>query len=234
MPNAPTNSRIESDLVYWEQHSALFTQNQANLGITSAQAAAVKAAVTAARTAYNAAQAARQAAKNATDQQDFALKALKAVGGSTQNIIKSYIEGSGNTSLWAQAGLEPPAPRGTAPAPNAPTKITANVDSQGNINLTWKATQPAGVTSVNYNIYRGFNGAALTLLDSVGVKKFTDETVPEGTRTVTYAIIAKRGDKQSEFSENLLLRFGRIAGPGTARTLESVTTEPASKVKFAA
>lgn len=68
------------------------------------------------------------------------------------------------------------------------------------------------------------------LLDSVGGKTFTDETVAIGTQSVSYAIKSKRGTQMSDWSEALTIRFGRVGGGGG---LFIASTE-SSPVKMAA
>ena len=96
--------------------------------------------------------------------------------------------------------------------------------------MKWKTSQPAGLSGVVYSVRRSIDSGSYVLLDTVGGKTFTDETVPIGTQSVSYAIKAKRGSQASEWSEALTLRFGRVGG---GLTITSTQTTPAS-VKLAA
>jgi hypothetical protein len=217
MPNIPDNVTNAELLAWFEQHGNLWrnTTPPGIIGVSAAQIAAFNAIVAEARKDFDAAQSARLVSKQATVAQHEAFRDMRRSGGDLVNTIKSFIEQSGNTNLWATAGLEPPAPRGETPPPNAPYQLSATLDSEGNLNLKWKATQPQGVTGVVYFIKRALNGSGTyTQLDTVGEKKFTDSTVPVGTSSVAYVIIAKRGSQQSSPSESLTLRFGRAGGGG--------------------
>jgi len=90
--------------------------------------------------------------------------------------------------------------------------------------VKWKTSQPPGVSGVIYSVRRALDGGDYVLLDSVGGKTFTDETVPVGTQSVSYAVKAKRGLQMSGWSESLTIRFGRIGGGGL--TITSTETGP--------
>lgn len=211
MPNGPSNNRIVSEIDYFENLYPNWQSTPPKFGLTAAQVTAIADATASARQSYLSAQKARDTAKNATTQQSEAVRGMKRTGSNLIEIVKAFIEQSGDPSLWAQAGLQPPAPRGTVPPPNAPTDLSAGIDSLGNITVRWKSRQPAGASGTVFSIYRGLNNAEPTLLETVGGREFIDEGVPAGTSTVTYAVRAKRSNKQSGFSASLQLRFGRGA-----------------------
>jgi hypothetical protein len=100
----------------------------------------------------------------------------------------------------------------------APFMLSASLDSQGDVIVKWKTSQPPGVSGVIHSVQRALDGGAYVLLDSVGGKTFTDETVPVGTQSVSYTVKAKRGTQMSAWSEALTIRFGRVGGGGFAIT----------------
>lgn len=211
MSNAPVSERITAEINYWTNLWPLWQTTPTKFGLIAAQVTNLKNAADAARNAYDAAQAARKAAKDATQAQSEALRAMRTVGREDVNIIKAFIEQSGDPTLWADAGLTPPAPRGTVPPPTAPFDITGTLDTEGNFTLRWKSSQPAGASGTVFSIYRGLNDDEPTLLDTVGPRTFTDEGIPAGTRTVAYFIKAKRSGKTSPASAMFTVRFGRTA-----------------------
>ncbi len=213
MSNIPSQPKLDQ-IVWFETHLPLWAATPTAFGITAAQVTVIDTATKSARSAYNAAQTAKQAAKNATIAQDAQVRTMLAGGRDLVNIMKSFIENTNNLSLWAQAGLEPNARPGTAPDPTAPYTLAGSLDSQGNVIVKWKASQPAGISGVIYSVRRSVDGGPFVLLDSIGGKVFTDETVAIGTQSVAYAIKAKRGAQASEWSEALTLRFGRVGGGG--------------------
>gem|GEM_PF-755751 len=214
VPNIPNTSN--SLLLAWmEQHADLWGVAPTTLGLSTQVVANFKGLVGESRTAFDSANAIRLASKQATVAQNEAFRDMKREASDLVSTIKSFIEQSGNTKLWADAGLEPPAPRGETPPPNAPYQLSGTLDSEGNLIVKWKATQPQGVSNVIYSIRRAFNNTGTyALIDTVGGKKFIDTTVPTGTTSVSYTITAKHGTNMSEPSESLTLRFGRNLGGG--------------------
>lgn len=211
--------------MWFENHWPLSQSSPEKYGLTAAQVTAIKNATTAARTAFNTAKAARQTAKNATTSQDEAVGSMNRVGRDGVNIIKAFIENSGDASLWGAAGIEPPSPRGNAANPTAPTNLLAQIDSEGNRTVSWKASQTRGVDKVVYLVRRSIDGGEFALLDTVGEKSFTDETLSSGTRTVAYTVQAKRGNQRSPLSSSLNVRFGR-GGAGVSAVIASITAGP--------
>lgn len=221
MSNLPSSPILA--VVQWlDQHQQLWSQDPTLLGISAPQALSFKNAVSNAIAKVNAANAARLAARTATVVQNDALRDAKREASDLIAIIKAFIENSGDANLWNAAGLLPPAPRGESPPPNAPTNLVATLDTDGNLTLRWKATQP-GANTV-YSIRRAFNGGTnYTLLDTVGEKEFVDQTVPLGTQQVSYRVVARRGGQESAQSGTLTVQFGRVQGPGAGVTIVSET-----------
>ncbi len=222
MPNVPPQPKVDQ-ITWFENHLPLWAATPTAFGATAAQITAMTTAVTAARKAYNDAQAARVASKAATTNENQAVGAMLTSGRSLVNVMKSFIENAHNPALWGAAGLEPDATPGTAPAPSAPSKLTATLDSEGNVIVKWKAAQPIGVSGVIYSVKRAIDGGEYTLLDSVGGKVFVDDAVPVGTQSVSYVAKAKRGSQSSEWSEALTIRFGRL---GNGLTIASMQVAP--------
>lgn len=220
MPNIPetTNALF---LAWFEQHIEIWQAAPATFGITAPIASALATAIDNCRKDFDAANAARLASKQATVAQNEAFRTMRRDGSEVVNTIKAFIEASGNPALWGQAGLEPPAPRGTTPPPTAAYELSTNLDSEGNLTLKWKASQPRGVSGVVYFVRRSLNGAAFTQLNTVGEKSCIDTSIPLGTASVAYNIIAKRGNDQSPLSETIQIRFGRA--PGGTLTIVSET-----------
>ncbi len=235
MPNVP-NSTKNDQITWFENHLASWQASPTSFGATAGMVTAVASAVVAARAAYNNAQLLKQNAKNAVVGQDEQVANMLTIGRDLVNVMKSFIENSNNPALWAQAGLTPDAPRGTAPDPSAPTQLSAGLDSQGNVIVKWKVAQPTGVFGVIYSIRRsvdmGQGDGPYTLIDSVGGKEFIDTTVPVGAASVSYAVQAKRGTQVSGWSEALTVKFGRVAGGGFS--IASTQTTPNTDVRLAA
>jgi hypothetical protein len=219
MSNFP-RGKIEDQLIWLENHATLWQSVEGDVGLAPAQVTQMKALVQEARGKYTDARNARDAAKYATTAQTTALRAARAQASDLVDTIKNFIANTANSEgLWAVAGLNPPAPRGTVPPPNAPTNLSASVDAYGNIVVKWKASQPQGASGTVYSITRAFNNApTFTLIDVVGGKEFVDSTVPLGTTNVSYIIIAKRAGTSSVPSDRLTIQFGRT-GVGSGLTI---------------
>lgn len=215
MTNVPPQPKVDQ-IIWFENHLGAWLAAPTAYGVTAPMVADVETAVLAARKSYEDAQMAKQAAKNATVAQDQNVRTMLVKGRDLVNVMKSFIENSGNTALWAAAGLTPDAERGTAPAPTAPFELRAELDSVGNVIVSWKTSQPRGVSGVIYSVQRSIDGGAFALLDSVGEKQFIDETVPTSANSISYIIKAKRGNQSSGWSSALTIRFGRVGGGGFA------------------
>lgn len=213
MPNVPPQPKIDQ-IVWFENHYPLWETTPTAFGATAAMVGAVKTATITARQKYDAVAAAKQAWRNAVVEQNEAVRGMLDVGRDTVNIMKSFIENSGNTALWGQAGLEPDEPRGTAPDPTAPFELSAGLDSEGNVIVRWKTSQPRGLSGVIYSVRRSLDGGPFTLLDSVGEKEFVDGGIFVGTQMASYTVQAKRGRQVSPLSSALNIRFGHAGGGG--------------------
>ncbi len=219
MPASPVSA-----LVTWmNDHAELWENAPATaIGLTAARVAGLKALLETVDKDMSTASQARLASKNATFVQNQSIRAARDEAAEMIQVIKGFIESSGDTNLWGAAGLTPNAAPGTVPPPNAPENIVATLDVTGNLTLSWKASQPAPGTV--YRIHRAFNGSTnYTFLDAVGEKNFIDSTIPLGTQQVSYQINARRGGQNSAASGTLTVQFGRMAGPGAGLTIVSET-----------
>ena len=224
MGNVPSSPKIEQ-IVWFETRVGQWATTPTAFGLTAAEVTAFKTKLTEARVAYDAAQAAKTNAKKATLAQDEALRTMLDPGRDLVNSIKSFIEQSGNSALWSQAGITPDGPRGESPTPNPAFDLNASLDASGNVIVTWKTAQPKGVSGVIYTVRRSIDGGPFVLLDSVGEKEFVDDTVMTGTTTVQYTVQCKRGRKTSVLSPALAIRFGQQGGGRSAgRSISSVET----------
>lgn len=207
MPNIPDTSNALL-LAWFEQHVAQWEESPGAFGVPEAKIDELRAALDRARADFNAANAARLASQQATVAQNESLRAMRTLGSGIVNSMKAFIEQSEDSSLWGASGLEPVAPRGSLPPPNAPTRLSTRLGSEGHVTVVWKGRQPKGVDGVVYFIKRSLNGGPYTLLASTGDKSFTDGTVPAGTHNVAYIVTAKRGGQESPQSPAVVAYFG--------------------------
>jgi predicted DNA-binding WGR domain protein len=231
--NIPPQPRVDQ-IVWFETHLPQWAAAPTTFGTTAAAVTALTNLVEDARKAYEDAAAAREASKAATVGETMAVNSMLTSGRAMVNTMKAFIENAHNPSLWSAAGLTPPDAPGTSPDPTAPYAMSAGLDSMGNVIVKWKASQPRGTSGVIYSVRRAIDGGEYVLLDSVGGKTFTDETVAVGTESVSYAIRAKRGSQMSAWSEALTIRFGRVGGGGGGMFIASTETGVAPPMKMAA
>lgn len=208
-PQLLPDDRIITALNLWRELLPLWEAEPDRFGISVQHLAEAKACVAQARAAFEAAASARKAAKDATTAQTIAMDSARAAMGTAIATVKSTINNSGDGSQWAKAGLMPRAPRGSRPAPTPPFDLSAALETQGGLVLTWKSRQPRGASGTVYSVYRGLDGATPTLLENAGTRGYTDETIPAGTRSVCYYVRAHRSGKVSVPSANLFVALGR-------------------------
>lgn len=209
--------RKQGELIQWaEAHGALWAVAPTTVGLTAALTTEYQAAVSAAKAAALAAEKARLASKNATQNLDDQLSSLRDLSGALIEVIKAFARTTGGDGVFALAGISPPAPPGTVGTPAQPTNLKVSLNPTGSLTLTWKATQPEGSTHTVYLIKRKLPGQnSYTLVDTVGGKRFTDNTLPIGVDGVSYIVQSKRGEDRSLDSEAVSITFGSVAGgPG--------------------
>lgn len=217
------------ELIDWANtHKALWTLNQATIGLSAAQVTAFSSLVQNLSKSNDDAETARLASKGATLTLNGAAAAIRGVGGAYVSTIKAFAETTHNNAVYTLAGVSPDAPAGTVPPPNAPTDFSAQVTPEGYLFIKWKATQPA--SGVQYRVKRRLNGETeFTLIDTVGsIKKYLDKTLPFGVDRVDYIVVPVRNNDVGPAGNTFSLQFGSQGG-GFA-----ITSASESPVKMAA
>jgi hypothetical protein len=222
-------------ITFCTAHQATWVTNQAAIGVQASQNTALAAALTNADKALDAANAARVASKGATTTLHSSAETLRNAAADIVRTVQTFAKNSDNPSVYGLADIPAPQPRSqSAPPPGRPSDIAAGVNSDGSLTLSWKSNNPPGVSNVIYRIQRSLNGDTnFVLLDTVGEREFTDDTIPIGTASVSYIITGKRGKQVGPMSETFTARFGR-AGGGGGVFIASTSTTPSVGVKMAA
>lgn len=201
-------------LAFFESHFPVWLVAPASVGLTNAQVTNWKTQVVAARAAYDDAQAARNAARSATGQQNSALGAAYTTCADLVRVIKSYAEQQANPqAVYDAAQIPAPAPAAPVGPPGIPTDFSVSLQQDGAVALAWKCANPGN--GVLYEVRRrtGSTGA-FELLGTVGVRTFTDQTLPSGAANVVYQITGVRSTTRglpAQFNVN----FG-IGGNGVS------------------
>ncbi|MCC6321048.1 MAG: hypothetical protein IT438_06370 [Phycisphaerales bacterium] len=231
---------IPEFIAWCGDHADSWQMHQAQIGLSAGQVAGFKALVEALETADAAATAARTASKDATIALRNNLDATRATAAAYVAVIKAFAESTNNPNVYSLASISPDDPRSTLPPPLPPESFVATVNPSGSIKLTWKVSQPAGVSNIAYMVKRKIPGVdtAFTTIGSAGKKEFTDETLPVGVDAVQYIVQPRRGESIGGESNVLALQFGSVGGGGgSAFGITSTTTMPNSgnnSVKMAA
>lgn len=203
---------------FFQSHLAAWSADPAAIGLTPQQILDISGATTAAQGSYLAAQQAYNAAKSATATNDTDIETMRAVGSSVIASIRAHAKSTGDPNVYVLADIPAPKTPTPAGAPDAPTNVRGTIDNRGAVELKWDGSL---AFHTFFEVYRMFEGQnAWTLLASVGTKAFTDETIPPGTTSaISYFVQARRGDLQSEASEQVTIRMGVV--PVNSNTPES-------------
>ena len=224
MPVLPT--KIEDLIAFGEAHSAQWSANAAQIGLTPEAAAAIKAAIGTARTRFNAANVARGAAKSATLTQNQAVGTMKTLMADAIKQIRLYAETTNNTNVYALADIPAPAQPTPAPRPAQPSNMSAEIIPGGTLRVIFKAVNPSGGGPVTYIVSRKLeNETAFRQIGTTGTsrpveglprgfKAFVDSTLPSGANNFQYQIVGQRGDTFGEPSKIFTVVIGSGSGGG--------------------
>jgi hypothetical protein len=176
-----------SQVQFFKNRAEAWVSEAASIGLSDAQALAVRDLAAAAEAAWRRAYDAREAARMATQDWEFAAKALREVGGNAVPRIRT---------------------------------CSARPDSRGSVVVEWTcgegATKGAGF-GMFYRVYRAIDGGERVLLDAVGSPgagkrtcRFTDTTIPIGTRTAEYTVTPMRGGGVGPSGPIAMVQFGAV------------------------
>ncbi|MBY0310481.1 MAG: hypothetical protein K2W85_00270 [Phycisphaerales bacterium] len=212
MPVVPS-TRIEK-VEFYEAHNPTWATNAANIGVTPAQVTNLTSLTKAARDAFNAQKTAQDAAKAATQRFYNTVRDMQSLGGDLIKNIKAYADTTNNPNVYVLANVPEPAAPTPAGPPVAPTDLSAVMNSDGTMRLTWKGSI---AQRQFFSIWRQLPSQSMPLqIGAVAAKDFTDVTVPRGLTQVVYSVRAHRDSAVSTPTDNLVVYFGAIPGGGGA------------------
>ena len=223
------NSRI-GKIEFYESHISPWTTNAAGIGLSPTSVSGLASLTVDARAAYNAHVAAQDTARAATQAFYQAVAAMHSGPGAGSDMIgtiRNYAQTNNDPNVYTLAQIPPPATPGVTPPPGLPSNFTVELLQNGALALKWKCKNPAGVGGTIYEVLRSVGGGAFSFVGNPGEKAFTDETVPQGSGTVTYQITATRSTARGNPAQ-FTVTFGT---GGATVTVENVT---GSGVKMAA
>lgn len=203
-------------LVWLEAHIEAWSLDPSAIGLTPAQVAQLQGEIAGVRDDFTSVQEVRAHSEATTEKFHSSADDLHDKAADLILAIKSFAATSGNGGIvYLAAGMTPknaPSPTG---APSMPTNLRAQLESRGNIVLSWDGTGPTGTV---YEISRKLAGETkFSLLGNVGAlqKTYTDKTLPVGATFATYMIRARRGSTMSAYSMQFNIQFGPTAPPIT-------------------
>ena len=209
---------------YFQAHIAKWLENADAIGLSAAEVAEIEAKTLAARQALNQRNEARAAARSATLGLKMALAELSEAGSQAIMKIRTRAATYGN-SVYAMANLPAPAQPSPLGAPGTPYDFKAALDSMGALTLRWKCKNPRNAVGTMYQVWRrrGYEGRP-EFLGASGRRRFIDCTVPEGSATLVYEIVAIRSTARgnaAQFTVHLGVPAGMQKMLASFRPLET-------------
>lgn len=200
----------KQQIPWLQQRLSSWTNNADDLGLSAEAVDNLTNLLSTAATNMSEAAAARTAAKGKTTTFYASAQPLSSLAGAMIRTIRAYADTSGSADIYEIAGIDPKGQPTPVPAPSQPTNVQAFPQNDGSVLLTWRAKNAAPSAGTAFTIYRKLEGQeAFSPVGTVGLRKFTDETIPPGTPSAVYIIRGIRGEKVGPFSEPLTLFLGK-------------------------
>lgn len=209
-------------VAFVSSRAEVWALNQASIGSTPEEVAAVEAILEEAKAAMMAVEMARDAALAATQRYYDAAKRLRAASRIVVENAKNLAKAEGDTNVYVKARLNAPKVRARqAPLPGKPVRVELEVKTFGQVVLTWKCANPRGLHGVVYEVLRrtldiserdGKRVVKWGPLEHIGIaggdKRFVDATVPVGVPQVSYMIVSMHNGRKGETSNETPIQFG--------------------------
>ncbi|MFG0242592.1 MAG: hypothetical protein ACF8R9_07415 [Phycisphaerales bacterium JB054] len=227
---ATTPRRPIDKVEFYETRIDPWAAHAAAIGLTEPAVTQLAALTVEAREAHADMLAARQAAMAATERFHNAVAAMHGGPGAGSDMlaaIKNHAETTDDAGVYALAQVPPPKTRSAVPPPGTPTRFRVKLLQDGAIELAWDCNNPARSEGTVYEVRRsigGVGGGPMTLVATVGQRKFLDRDIPAaalaeadgcGGGRVTYQITALRSTARGTPAQHTV-RFGTRGG-GAAR-----------------
>jgi hypothetical protein len=187
---------------FFTSHVPRWAEDPPAIGTTAEHVARVQDKLDAAKAANAAREQAIIAARGATLRLKIALAELANAGAQVIGQVKAKAIMDG-TPIYTRAWLPAPAAPSPIGKPGKATSLSVELSSgDGSLRLSWKCRHPRGAKGTMYQVYRRLgNEGEYAFLGASGKKKFIDLTIPAGTRTVIYRIVAVRSTARGDVAE---------------------------------
>jgi len=215
------NGRI--DRLNWiESLIDQWTANQATLGLSPAQIAALTQRASDAREAFENAELIRANAKAVTNTFHSAADGAHALASNLLLLIKATaVTSDAPEAVYLAAGITPrkkPSPTGR---PGQPSIASATLNGDGSVTLHFYASGPASPVGTVWQVSRRLEGqASPRIIGSAdpATKSYQDNTLPEGTSSATYQIQGIRGGVKGRPSVVFGIKLGSAPALPAANT----------------
>jgi hypothetical protein len=178
---------------FFETHVPKWAAAPEQIGTTAAEVAALADSTAIARAAYREQYAAIQAARSATVKLNQALADMKTRGAAIIHQIRGKATLASDNSVYVLASISPPDAPSKIAKPGTPYRFEFSLDAIGALRLKWQCKNPRGSVGTMYRVSRQLGGVGeFVFLGVTGTKRFVDQTVPAGVRSVMYEIRAMR------------------------------------------
>jgi hypothetical protein len=201
-------------ITFYQVHLPVWAQDPASIGLTPEAVADVQQLTDEAREAYRAHYAAQMQARTATAKFHQAVRRMHAggdgvvrSGAALLQTIKTYAQNTGDPGVYQRAQIAAPSKPGrpgSAAAPGTPYGFRTNLWQTGELELTWKCKNPDGAAGIVYQVKRKLDDGPLTIVGTVGDKKFLDELLPPGTKQCTYQVTAMRSTGKGASASHII------------------------------
>jgi hypothetical protein len=128
-------------------------------------------------------------------------RSMRDYASQSVGIIRSFARASDNPeAIYTLAQIPAPAGPTPAPAPGVPYKFETRLIQGGSLEVTFECDNE-GSSAVNYEVRRrdgGGQGAPYAFVLNAGERRFVDDTIPNGTGTVSYQIVGFRTNTRGE------------------------------------
>ena len=176
-------------------HVANWPNDPTVIGLDAARVAQLAALTQAASTAQATARQLDEDKKAAFAAYHEAAKAMRDYASQSVGIIRGFAKASDNPgAVYSEAQIPAPADPAPAPTPGVPTNFRATLLQDGSVELAFDCDN-GGEGGVSYEVFRrdgSGQSAPYQFVLNAPERRFVDGTIPAGTASVAYRVVAFR------------------------------------------
>lgn len=210
--------QTDADFVTWiNDHAVRWASNQATIGMSTSQTAAMTARAGQMTKDWQAYTDAKQALIAARHVWTTSKAATNTLAGADIKIIKTFAATAANpTTVYTNADIPAPKTPVSGVKPGQPTDVKATLNTvTGELKLNWKCVNPGTTSGTVYIIQRRIGSTgAWTQIGLSSTRTFTDSSLVAAP-TVQYQITAQRSGLFGNPSGPVTVSFGHNASGET-------------------